>query len=68
MGSKAYETFFKPLLIGKFAEQYDQVPMSFLWARIVKRTLRLGTYTGGFQAFLDELARQLRDMSVQNSP
>ena len=27
-----------PLLIGKFAEQYDQVPMSFMWARIVKRT------------------------------
>ena len=53
-------SFFKPLLIGKFAEQYDQVPMSFMWARIVKRTLKLGTYTGGFQAFLDELAGQLR--------
>ena len=60
MGEEAYEKFFKPLLIGKFAEQYDQVPMSFMWARIVKRTLKLGTYTGGFQAFLDELARQLR--------
>ena len=60
MGAEAYEKFFKPLLIGKFAEQYDQVPMSFMWARIVKRTLKLGTYTGGFQAFLDELAEQLR--------
>ena len=60
MGNEAYEKFFKPLLIGKFAEQYDQVPMSFMWARIVKRTLKLGTYIGGFQAFLDELARRLR--------
>ena len=59
MGNEAYEKFFKPLLIGKFAEQYDRVPMSFMWARIVKRTLKLGTYTGGFQAFLDELAEQL---------
>ena len=64
MGAEAYEKFFKPLLIGKFAEQYDQVPMSFMWARIVKRTLKLGTYQGGFQAFLDELARQLRERGV----
>ncbi len=64
MGREAYEKFFMPLLIGKFAEQYDQVPMSFMWARIVKRTLKLGTYVGGFQAFLDELARQLRAKGV----
>ncbi len=65
MGREAYEKFFKPLLIGKFADQYDQVPMSFMWARIVKRTLKLGTYTGGFQAFLNELARQLQAMGVK---
>lgn len=65
MGREAYEKFFKPLLIGKFAEQYDQVPMSFMWARIVKRTLKLGTYVGGFQAFLDELACQLRAKGVR---
>lgn len=65
MGREAYEKFFKPLLIGKFADQYDQVPMSFMWARIVKRTLKLGTYVGGFQAFLDELARQLQVMGVK---
>ena len=64
MGAEAYEKFFKPLLIGKFAEAYDQVPMSFMWARIVKRTLKLGTYIGGFQAFLDELARQLEEQGV----
>ena len=65
MGDEAYEKFFKPLLIGKFAEQYDQVPMSFMWARIVKRTLKLGTYTGGFQAFLDELAAQIAGRGAQ---
>ena len=64
MGAEAYEKFFKPLLIGKFADQYDQVPMSFMWARIVKRSLKLGTFVGGFQAFLDELARQLRAKGV----
>jgi len=65
MGSEAYEKFFLPLLIGKFAEAYDQVPMSFMWARIVKRSLKLGTYIGGFQAFVDDLARQLRAQDVK---
>lgn len=64
MGNEAYEKFFKPLLIGKFADLYDTVPMSFMWARIVKRTLKLGTYTGGFQAFLDELTHQLQAKGV----
>lgn len=64
MGNEAYEKFFKPLLIGKFAEQYDQIPMSFMWARLVKRTLKLGTYQGGFQAFLDELGEQLEAKGV----
>jgi protoporphyrinogen oxidase len=71
MGEEAYDKFFKPLLIGKFGELYDSVPMSFMWARIVKRTLKLGTYTGGFQAFLDELAQQLETKGVTihlNSP
>ncbi len=64
IGREAYEKFFMPLLIGKFAELYDQVPMSFMWARIVKRSLKLGAYVGGFQAFLDELAGQLRAKGV----
>ena len=71
MGEEAYGKFFKPLLIGKFAELYDTVPMSFMWARIVKRTLKLGTYQGGFQAFLDELGKQLEAKGVTihlNSP
>jgi protoporphyrinogen oxidase len=71
MGEEAYEKFFKPLLIGKFGEQYETVPMSFMWARIVKRTLKLGTFTGGFQAFLDGLGEQLEAKGVTihlNSP
>ena len=65
MGEEGYEKFFKPLLIGKFAEDYDKVNMAWMWARVVARSLRLGTYTGGFQAFADELARQLQAKGVQ---
>ncbi len=56
MGREAYERLWRPLLIGKFSDQYRDVNMAWLWARIYARSLRLGTFEGGFQAFLDALA------------
>lgn len=56
MGQEAYEKLWKPLLIGKFSERYKDVNMAWMWARIKARSLRLGTYRGGFQRFLDDLA------------
>ena len=44
-----------PLLIGKFGDYYDQVNMAWMW-RASTSTPRLGTFVGGFQAFLDLLA------------
>ncbi|MEZ4671772.1 MAG: NAD(P)/FAD-dependent oxidoreductase [Anaerolineae bacterium] len=55
MGDEAYDRLWKPLLIGKFADRYTQVNMAWLWARIKTRSLRLGIYEGGFQAFLNDL-------------
>lgn len=59
MGREVYETIWRPLLIGKFGEFYQEVNMAWLWARIHSRTLRLGTFEGGFQAFLEILAQQV---------
>jgi protoporphyrinogen oxidase len=59
MGEEAYNRLWRPLLIGKFADRYDQVNMAWLWARIRTRSLRLGIYRGGFQAFLDALAEAI---------
>jgi protoporphyrinogen oxidase len=55
MGQEAYKTLFRPLLIGKFGDYYDQVNMAWMWARVVKRSIRLGTFQGGFQHFLNLL-------------
>ncbi len=55
MGQEAYHKFFRPLLIGKFGNFYDQVNMAWMWARIKSRSLRLGSFEGGFQNFLDML-------------
>jgi len=71
MGDEAYNKFFRPLLIGKFGDYYDKVNMAFLWARVVSRTLKLGTFEGGFQNFLDHLGAAIQDKGATiqlNSP
>jgi protoporphyrinogen oxidase len=62
MGRRAYETLWQPLLIGKFSEKhYRDVSMAWFWARIYKRSPRLGYFVGGFQAFADALADRIRE-------
>ena len=61
LGARAYNALWKPMLVGKFGE--DNLPvvnMAWFWARIHARTARLGTFTGGFQAFMDKLADVVR--------
>ncbi len=42
-------------MVGKFGRHHDTVPMSWLWARLHKRSMRLIYFDGGFQAFADHL-------------
>ena len=57
IGRRVYESMWKPLLVGKFGDEYyREVNMAWFWARIHSRTTRLGTFVGGFQAFFDTLA------------
>lgn len=56
MGQEAYDKLWRPLLIAKFGDYYQDVPMSWLWARLYSRSLKLGTFEGGFQAFWEALA------------
>lgn len=60
MGKAAYDKFFRPLLIGKFGDHYQQVNMAWMWARIRARSLRLGIYKGGFQAALNAMAARVQ--------
>ena len=65
MGQEAYSRLWKPLLIGKFSDLYEKVNMAWLWARIKTRSLRLGTYEGGFQSFVDDLADAVKKRGVE---
>ena len=60
-GERVYKTFWRPLLVGKFGEEnLEVVNMAWLWARLHARTTRLGTFVGGFQKFLDNLAEVVK--------
>ena len=60
-GERVYKTFWRPLLVGKFGEEnLNVVNMAWLWARLHARTTRLGTFVGGFQKFLDNLAEVVK--------
>ena len=71
-GKKVYEEMWEPMLVGKFGEHYaHEVNMAWMWARLKSRTTRLGTFEGGFQAFCDLFAQNLRDRGAEirlNSP
>jgi hypothetical protein len=56
MGKAAYEMLWRPMLISKFGDLYKDVTMAWFWARVHSRTVRLGTFEGGFQRFLDLFA------------
>jgi protoporphyrinogen oxidase len=59
-GSASWRTLWHPLMTGKFGKYADHVPASWIWARIKKRTSRLGYFRGGFQTFVDRLADAIK--------
>jgi protoporphyrinogen oxidase len=63
-GAHGYQVLWQPLLEGKFGSHYREVNMAWFWARVKARTPRLGTFEGGFQAFLDVLADRVRTRGV----
>ena len=62
MGREAYRQLWQPLVIGKFDEYYQQVNMAWFWARIYKRSPKLGYFEGGFQGFVDALAGKITSL------
>jgi protoporphyrinogen oxidase len=65
VGDRAYKALWEPLLVGKFGPYYREVNMAWMWARFKARTPRLGTFEGGFQAFMNDFADRLRSEGVQ---
>lgn len=60
VGWRAYEGLFEPLLANKFGDSYREVNMAWFWARMHKRTQRLGYYVGGYQTLIDTLVEKVQ--------
>lgn len=60
LGRRAYEVLWQPLLEGKFGAHYQDVNLAWFWARLAKRTPKLGYFEGGFQAFITAVAETVR--------
>lgn len=69
MGQAAYGKLWQPMLEGKFGPHFRDVNLAWFWARIYKRTPRLGYYRGGFQAFVEKLgaAALQRGVTIQTA-
>ena len=69
-GRKAYETIWRPLLIGKFGDEYyRKVAAIWIWNKLIQRGKSrdrkakefLGYYQGGFSAFIHDMKRVISD-------
>ncbi len=64
MGRTSYDKLWQPMLEGKFGPHFQDVNLAWFWARVYKRTPRLGYYRGGFQAFVERLGAAARERGV----
>ncbi len=60
MGEKAYQTLWEPLLWGKFSRNMNQVTAGWFWARIKKRSQKLGYPEEGFSSLVTKLGEEIK--------
>lgn len=60
-GKQVCETIWFPLLRDKFGKYWREISMVWFWARIKKRSFRLGYLEGSFQVLTDALVKQIKE-------
>lgn len=60
-GKKSWEILWGPLFAGKFGKYAKEISAPWFWARINKRSAKLGYPTGGFLSFAKNLEKNLRE-------
>lgn len=59
-GGPAFKILWRPLLVGKFGTYAPQISMTWFWARIKKRSQKLGYLKSGFQVLIDKLMQKIK--------
>lgn len=65
MGQKAFSLIWQPLFLGKFRSFAEQIPASWFWARIKKRSSTLGYFMGGTETLITTLAEKIKKSGGQ---
>ena len=60
-GQRVYRVLWGPLLEAKFGPFVNKVSMAWLWARIKKRSSKLGYLEGGFQILINKLSEKIKE-------
>lgn len=60
-GKKPYQLLWQPLLESKFGQYTPKISMAWFWARIKKRSSKLGYLEGGFQVLIDKLTEKIKE-------
>ncbi len=65
MGNRVWEVFWADLFRKKFGKYAGNILASFIWARIKKRSKKLGYITGGFQTFINHLEGAINKLGAE---
>ncbi len=65
MGETTWNILWEQLFRKKFGKYAEKILASFIWARIKKRTKKLGYIKGGFQNFINYLETRLKSLNVK---
>ena len=60
MGKNSYQKIWQPLLKSKFGSFFNEIPASWFWTRIKKRSFSLGYFEGGNQVLIDNLSENIK--------
>jgi len=61
IGKEGYEKVWEKMLRAKFGKYISQVSLSWFWARVAKRTKKLGYFVGGFESLAEKMVEYVRN-------
>jgi protoporphyrinogen oxidase len=65
MGEKSWNLIWQPLFEGKFGPDANKIPAIWFWARIKKRSSRLGYPEGGFANLITKMVEAIKKQGGQ---
>ena len=60
MGETSWNILWRPLFEKKFSKYANEIPASWFWARIKKRSAQLGYPIGGFESFASAIEMKVK--------